>query len=148
MRAFTIVVLATATVAMLALSMLTNATFGYRFGTTAVTAGVFAAANVIADIWKGLGLIVVAGLLRERHRSVAALLAVLWIVALMFGVASSMGVYVQDRTAMVGGREAQQANLRDVSVSSRLRKKSNATVASLATPARLKPRSRQSLRSL
>src|ERR1700693_2130134 len=99
---------------MLALSMLTNATFGYRFGTTAVTATVFAAANVIADIWKGLGLIIVAGLLRERHRSVAGLLAVLWIVALTFGVASSMGVYVQDRTAMVGGREAQQANLRDV----------------------------------
>jgi hypothetical protein len=114
LRAFTIVVLATATVAMLALSMLTNATFGYRFGTTAVTAGVFAAANVIADIWKGLGLIIVAGLLRERHRSVAVLLAVLWVVALMFGVASSMGVYVQDRSAMVGGREAQQANLRDV----------------------------------
>jgi hypothetical protein len=35
---------------------------------------VFAAANVIADIWKGLGLIIVAGLMRERHRSVAALL--------------------------------------------------------------------------
>jgi hypothetical protein len=113
LRAFTIVVLAAATVAMLALSMLTNATFGYRFGTTAITAGVFAAANVIADIWKGLGLIIVAGLLRERHHSVAALLTLLWIVALMFGVASSMGVYVQDRTAMVGGREAQKANLRD-----------------------------------
>jgi len=114
LRSFTIVVLTVSTIAMLALSMLTNATFGYRFGTTAVTAAVFAAANVIADIWKGLGLIVVAGLLRERHRSVAALLAVLWIVALSFGVASSMGVYVQDRTAMVGGREALQANLRDV----------------------------------
>ena len=114
LRAFTIVVLATATVAMLALSMLTNATFGYRFGTTAVTAAVFAAANVIADIWKGLGLIVVAALLRERQRSVAALLATLWMVALSFGVASSMGVYVQDRSAMVGGREALQANLRDV----------------------------------
>lgn len=114
LRAFTIVVLATATVAMLALSMLTNATFGYRFGTTAVTAGVFAAANVIADVWKGLGLIIVAGLLRERHHSVAGLLAMLWIVALCFGVASSMGVYVQDRTAMVGGRESLQANLRDV----------------------------------
>jgi hypothetical protein len=99
---------------MLALSMLTNATFGYRFGTTAVTAGVFAAANVIADVWKGLGLIVVAGLVRERHRSIAGMLALLWLVALSFGVASSMGVYVQDRTAMVGGREAQQANLRDV----------------------------------
>src|SRR5438876_8774268 len=105
LRRFTIVALAMATISMLALSMLTNATFGYRFGTTAVTAAVFAAANVIADIWKGLGLIVVAGLLRERHRSVAVLLAVLWVVALIFGVASSMGVYVQDRTAMVGGRE-------------------------------------------
>jgi hypothetical protein len=114
LRTFTIVVLATATVAMLALSMLTNATFGYRFGTTPVTAGVFAAANVIADVWKGLGLIIVAGLVRERHRSVAALLTLLWVVALSFGVASSMGVYVQDRTAMVGGREALQANLHGV----------------------------------
>jgi hypothetical protein len=113
LRAFTIVMLAMATVVMLALSMLTNATFGYRFGTTAVTATVFAAANVIADIWKGLGLIVVAGLVRQRHRFVGVLLGVLWTVALIFGVASSMGVYVQDRTAMVGGREAKQANLRD-----------------------------------
>ncbi len=94
--------------------MLTNATFGYRFGTTAMTAAVFAAANVIADIWKGLGLIVIAGLLRERHRTIAVLLIMLWIVALTFGVASSMGVYVQDRAAMVGGREVLQAELRDV----------------------------------
>src|SRR5262245_48862872 len=99
---------------MLALAMLTNATFGYRFGTTALTAAVFAAANVIADTWKGLGLIVVAGLVRQRHRFIAGLLALLWFVALNFGVASSMGVYVQDRTAMVGGREALQATLRDV----------------------------------
>ncbi len=114
LRAFAIVILAAATLGMLTLSMLTNATFGYRFGTTALTAAVFAAANVIADIWKGLGLIIIAGLLRERHRSVAGLLAVLWIAALLFGVASSMGVYVQDRTAMVGGRESLQATLRDV----------------------------------
>src|SRR5258705_1172792 len=100
LRAFTIVVLATATIAMLALSMVTNATFGYRFGSTALTAVVFAGANVIADMWKGLGLIVVAALLRERHWSVAGLLAGLWFVALSFGVASSMGVYVQDRTSM------------------------------------------------
>jgi hypothetical protein len=88
LRAFAIVVLAVATLGMLALSMLTNATFGYRFGSTTLTAVVFAAANVIADIWKGLGLIIVAGLLRERHRSVAAMLAALWVVALLFGVAS------------------------------------------------------------
>lgn len=114
LRMFTIVVLSTATVAMLMLSMLTNATFGYRFGNTAVTASVFAAANVIADIWKGLGLIVVAGLLRQRQRSIAGLLMMLWIVALIFGVASSMGLYVQDRTALIGGREAQAATLRNV----------------------------------
>src|SRR6476620_3057144 len=93
LRALTIMMLTLATVTMLALSMLTNATFGYRFGTTAMTAAVFAAANVIADIWKGLGLIVIAGLLRERHRTIAVSLILLWIVALSFGVASSMGVY-------------------------------------------------------
>jgi hypothetical protein len=38
----------------------------------------------------------------------------MWLVALSFGIASSMGVYVQDRTAMVGGREALQASLRDI----------------------------------
>src|SRR5262249_51462861 len=114
LRSFTIAMLTLATLTMLALSMVTNATFGYRFGTTPVTAVVFAAANVVADIWKGLGLIVVAALLRERHRSVALLLMSVWVVALSFGIASSMGVYVQDRTAMVGGREALHANLRDV----------------------------------
>jgi hypothetical protein len=114
LRAAAIILLGGATAAMLALSMLTNATFGYRFGTTAMTAAVFAAANVVADIWKGLGLIVIAGLLRERHRTIAVLLIMLWIAALSFGVASSMGVYVQDRAAMVGGREVLQAALRDV----------------------------------
>ena len=72
LRAFAIIVLGTATIVMLALSMLTNATFGYRFGSTTLTAAVFAAANVIADVWKGLGLIVVGGLVRERHRTIAA----------------------------------------------------------------------------
>jgi hypothetical protein len=114
LRTFTIVVLSTATVAMLALSMLTNATFGYRFGSTSVTAGVFAAANVVADVWKGLGLIVVAGLVRHRQRMIALLLAMLWIIALAFGVASSMGLYVQDRTTLIGGRETQSATLRSV----------------------------------
>ena len=73
----------------------------------------FAVANVVADIWKGLGLNVVAALVRQRHRFVGALLGVLWTVALIFGVASSMGVYVQDRTAMVGGRDwnASKVNL-------------------------------------
>ena len=112
LRHFTVCILSMATFAMLALSMLTNATFGYRFGTTSLTATVFAAANVVADIWKGLGLIVVAALLRQKHRAVAALLAMVWLVALSFGVASSMGVYVQDRTTMVGGRESLQASLR------------------------------------
>jgi hypothetical protein len=37
---------------MLVLSMVTNATFGYRFGSTQVTAVAFASANVIADLWK------------------------------------------------------------------------------------------------
>lgn len=114
LRHFTVCILSIATIAMLALSMLTNATFGYRFGTTSLTATVFAAANVVADVWKGLGLIVVAALLRQKHRAVAALLAMLWLVAMSFGVASSMGVYVQDRTTMVGGREALQASLRDL----------------------------------
>ena len=114
LRMVTIVVLTTATIAMLLLSMLTNATFGYRFGNTALTAAVFAAANVIADIWKALGLIVIAGLLRQRHRLIAGLLFMLWTVALAFGVASSIGLYVQDRTALIGGRESQSATLRNV----------------------------------
>lgn len=114
LRMFTIVVLSVATVGMLVLSMLTNATFGFRFGSTTVTAYVFAAANVIADLWKALGLIVVAGLLRQRQRAIAGLLSMLWSVALIFGVASSMGLYVQDRTAVIGGRETQSAALRNV----------------------------------
>src|SRR5258705_13995862 len=93
LRAFTIVVLATATIAMLALSMVTNATFGYRFGSTALTAVGFAGANVVADIWKGLGLIIVAALLRERHWSVAGLLARVWVYALSFWGAPSLGAF-------------------------------------------------------
>ena len=114
LRKLTIATLGVATLSMLALSMLTNATFGYRFGTTPLTSAVFAGANVIADLWKSLGLIVVVSLFRHRQRGIATILSTLWFVALAFGVASSMGVYVQDRTALIGGREGRSAQLRAV----------------------------------
>jgi hypothetical protein len=109
-----IVVLGVATLGMTAVSMRANYLFGYGFGQTPEKAQVFGYANVAADLWKVAGLIVITALWRAKQRRFALTLIPIWLICLLWGFAGAVGVYAQDRTALVGGREARAASYSDV----------------------------------
>ena len=112
-RWMVIIVLGAATAGMVAVSLRANYLFGYGFGRTPETAHVFGWANVAADIWKVFGLIVIASLWRAKQRRVALSLMPIWALCLLWGLAGAIGVYAQDRTALVGNREAASATYKD-----------------------------------
>jgi hypothetical protein len=112
-RWIVIAVLGLATVAMFAISMRGNYLYGYSVGQSNEKRALFAWANVAADAWKGFGLIAITMLWRHRHRRVATAAVVAWLVCLLSGVNSAIGVYVHDRAALTGTREVQFANYKD-----------------------------------
>jgi hypothetical protein len=112
-RAVVILVLGLATAGMAAVSLRANYLFGYGFGQTPEKAQVFGWANVAADLWKVTGLIVITSLWRAQQRRFALSLAPIWILCLLWGLAGAIGVYAQDRTAVIGGREVVTANYKD-----------------------------------
>jgi hypothetical protein len=112
-RIVVIVVLGIATAAMFAVSMRANYLYGYSIGQSADTKFAIAWANVAADLWKGFGLIVAVGLWRAKSRRAAIVISLTWLVCVSFSVSSAIGIYVQERTALTSGREAQHATLQD-----------------------------------
>ena len=98
---------------MFAVSMRANYLYGYGIGQSPDTKFAIAWANVAADLWKGFGLIVAAGLWRAKSRRAAIVISLTWLVCLSFSVSSAIGIYVQERTALTSGREAQHAALQD-----------------------------------
>jgi hypothetical protein len=113
-RAFIILVLGVATGAMIAVSLRANFLFGYGFGQTPEKAFVFGWANVAADIWKAGGLILIVSLWRAKQKRFALCLSPLWLLCLLWGLTGAIGVYTQDRTALIGRREAKAATYKDV----------------------------------
>jgi hypothetical protein len=113
-RWLVIAVLGTATVGMTLVSMRANYLFGYGFGQTPDKATVFGWANVAADLWKVAGLIVIARLWRARQWRIALCLAPIWLICLLWGLVGAIGIYAQDRTALIGGRLAVAANQSDL----------------------------------
>src|SRR5262249_38302174 len=77
-------------------------------------AQVFGFANLAADLWKVAGLIVISGLWRARQRRLALTLLPIWVLCLLWGLGGAVGVYAQDRTQLVGNREAKVASYKDV----------------------------------
>ena len=108
-----LVALSLATVVMFAVSLRGNYLYGYSLGQTDEKRQLFAWANVAADVWKAFGLLAISVLWRTKHRRAAAIACVAWLVCLLFGVNSALGVYVQDRAAMTGTREAAHATYKD-----------------------------------
>src|SRR5262252_8255342 len=102
-----------ATAVMFVVSSRGNYLYGYGLGQTPEKRELFAWANVAADIWKAFGLVAVGALWREKRRRAATVGSIAWFVCLVFGLNSALGVYVQDRTALTGTREAVHANYRD-----------------------------------
>jgi len=114
MRLCVIAALGLATAAMFLVSMRGNYLFGYEIGQTPEKRQLFAWANVAADIWKAFGLIALTVLWRNRHRRIALIGGIAWLVCLLSGVNSAIGVYVQDRMGVTGSREARHATFKDV----------------------------------
>jgi hypothetical protein len=112
-RWLVIVALSVATVGMFLISMRANYLYGRGIGQSPETQEAFAWANVGADIWKGFGLIVVFVLWRARLRRTAITTGLTWLVCLCFSVSSAIGIYVQERTSLTGGRAAKQASYED-----------------------------------
>ena len=112
-RAFVILVLGVATAGMVAVSLRANYLFGFGFGQTSEKAHVFGWANVAADLWKVTGLIVITSLWRAKQHRFALSLMPIWALCLFWGLAGAVGVYAQDRTTLIGGREAAAATFKD-----------------------------------
>jgi len=109
MRWIVLLALSAATALMYVISLRGNYLYGYGLGQTPEKRELFAWANVAADIWKGFGLVAVV-LLWRAHKRMALLASVAWLVCLATGVNSAIGVYVQDRAALTGAREAQHTS--------------------------------------
>jgi len=109
MRLSVIGALGLATGAMFFVSMRGNYLFGYGIGQTPEKRELFAWANVAADVWKAFGLIVLTALWRNRHKRMALIGGIAWFVCLLSGINSAIGVYVQDRSAVTGSRQAEHA---------------------------------------
>lgn len=105
--------LSVATAGMFLISMRANYLYGRSIGQSPETQEALAWANVGADVWKAFGLIVVVALWRVRWRRAALATTVTWLVCLSFSVSSAIGIYVQERTALTGGREARHASYED-----------------------------------
>lgn len=112
-RWLVILALSTATAGMFLISMRANYLYGRGIGQSPETQEAFAWANVGADVWKAFGLIVVFVLWRARFRRAAIATSFTWLVCLAFSVSSAIGIYVQERTALTGGREAKHASYED-----------------------------------
>jgi hypothetical protein len=99
---------------MFVVSLRGNYLFGYSIGQSEEKRWLFGWANVAADVWKAFGLIAVAMLWRTRRRRAALVASLAWITCLLFGVNSALGIYVQDRAELVGGREARHTTYREI----------------------------------
>jgi hypothetical protein len=112
-RWLVILALSVATAGMFLISMRANYLYGRSIGQSPETQEALAWANVGADIWKAFALIVVATLLRNRSYRAAVATTLTWLVCLSFSVTSAIGIYVQERTSLTGGREAKHASYED-----------------------------------
>jgi hypothetical protein len=95
---------------MIAVSMRLNFIFGTSLGQTPEKAWVFGLVSVGADAWKGLGPIFIIALWRARRWGAWSAAGLLWLPCLLFSMTSAIGIAISDRTTVVGGREAAQAN--------------------------------------
>jgi hypothetical protein len=105
--------LSAATATMFFISLRGNYLYGYGIGQSDEKRLLFAWANVAADVWKAFGLVAIALLWRARHRRVAFVGSLAWVVCLLSGINSAVGVYVQDRAALTGERQSKHATYRD-----------------------------------
>lgn len=112
-RWIVLVGLSLATGLMLAVSLRGNFLYGYSLGQTDEKRLLFAWANVGADVWKAFGLIAVSLLWRAERRRAALFASIAWLMCVLFGINSALGIYVQDRAPLTGTRAATYASYTD-----------------------------------
>ena len=105
---------AIAALAVIAFSMMANYTFGTTLSSDRERAHLFGYVSVEVDLWKVAGLTVVVALWRGQQRSFSTALALTWVGAVVYGIASAVGFVAQDRIALKGGHERLAANFRSV----------------------------------
>lgn len=98
---------------MFLISLRGNYLYGYGIGQTDEKRLLFAWANVAADVWKAFGLVAIVLLWRAKHWRIAIVASLAWMVCLISGINSAIGVYVEDRSALMGGRESKHSGYRD-----------------------------------
>lgn len=112
-RLLVLAALTLATGVMLLVSLHGNFLFGSSLGQSEEKRLLFGWANVGADVWKAFGLIAVSKLWRTKHRRAAAAASLAWFMCLFFGMNSALGIYVQDRAALTGTRQAAYATYQE-----------------------------------
>ncbi len=112
-RSLVLVALSLASGVMLLVSLRGNFLFGASLGQSEEKRLLFGWANVGADVWKAFGLIAVSKLWRAKHRRACVAASLAWLMCLFFGMNSALGIYVQDRAALTGNRQATYTTYRE-----------------------------------
>jgi hypothetical protein len=89
----------------LVVSLRLNYLFGASLGQSPEKAQVFGLVSIVADCWKAAGTIFIYSLARSRRWPPAAAASAVWVVCFLYAVSSALGISVQDRAALTGGRE-------------------------------------------
>ena len=110
MRRLFLVLGGIAIAAALLISMSLNYLFGSSLGQTPARQYLFGGISVVADIWKGLGPIYIYALWHRKRPSAAIAGSLVWIACFAYAVTSALGLAVNDRMTLTGGREALQSS--------------------------------------
>jgi hypothetical protein len=114
MRIVALIIVGIATVMMFVISVRLNYLFGASLGQSPERAQVFGWISVVADCWKAAGPVFIYSLARSRRWPPAAAASAVWVACFLYAVSSALGIAVQDRAALTGGRETVRAGYEDV----------------------------------
>jgi len=113
LRSFWTVLATGFTLAVIALSMAINFTFGHGLGTNPLNARILGSLSVACDGLKALLPLSIAWQWADGHRLAAAAGAILFALLLAYGTASAIGFAAENRTALTTRRESHNAALNE-----------------------------------
>jgi hypothetical protein len=96
---------AAASILMLACSMRMNFLYGSSFGQSSEKALLFGSVSIVADLWKGVGPVLIGELWRRWRVVSASTLSLVWVACFAYAIASAIGFASQDRAVATGARE-------------------------------------------
>jgi hypothetical protein len=111
MRSFWTVLATAFVLAVIALSMAMNFSFGYSLGTSETNARLLGGLSVACDGLKALLPLFIAWQRLDGNRLAAAAGTILFLLLLAYGAASAIGFAAENRASLTGGRENLNATL-------------------------------------